>query len=310
MSRDRYFRSESADGVVRFARVSTAPDGGISVARWRAEQLAPSMFAWSGFSTDTLIASGYVEIAEPPARVVPRRPEKLKEGALVPLPGVDMSKLRAAVKKNAEAVEVLPSHLPNGLRAACATQLEDRSVVFWHLFRNGHLDSGLKYPVLALAAEFADEATPDEIIDLLVKLPTLTVLTGHDQPYGGVRKMQMTPFLPECDERHEELLWSAWRRGPEVVRARENELSADLQRALLCVRHRAGDALTPEQRAAVAQGFAAVGRPAESPLTLRVATAVAPPSMTRTTVSSGAKLAANEVATSTVGEALALFASS
>ena len=206
-------------------------------------------------------------------------------------------------------MEVLPSAL-HGITAACDDPT-DAAVVFWHLVRCGHLDDGLNYTVLDLAARFVDEASPSEIMDLLVKLPSLTVLTGNHQPFGGKRRMQLRAFLPEVDEVLEELLWSAWRRGPDVVSARAADLSPALQTGLAFVRMRCGDDVGADERAAVAAGLRATlaGADANMGLTLRVLRSLALPGATQERVDRSAKLLApDEVATSTRGEVMALFA--
>jgi hypothetical protein len=113
----------------------------------------------------------------------------------------------------------------------------DWAGLLWHMVRHGLVRPARDADLLMVLADAADAGAAAAVVDVLAGVTSISAL------YAERGYLVSDLLLPGYNLVIDRLLWAAYRDDHEVVLARANELSRDIQRALWLVRARAGEAI-------------------------------------------------------------------
>ncbi len=122
-----------------------------------------------------------------------------------------------------------------------------RRALVWHLIacRAAHPEANPH--LLYFLEDEPDAAAPEIVIEMLTRLPD-----GSSKKYFSQFSMLMDGYSLSIDK----LLFEAYRRAPDVVRAREADLNASIRLGLAFVRRRLGETISSEDSAAILKQLA------------------------------------------------------
>jgi hypothetical protein len=177
----------------------------------------------------------------------PKKAAKTKADPVVipPWPGIADDVLRSLAEKIDKAKDSY--RISDMIRKVNGDDWGQRLPIAWHLVACRAIHPETNRNILEFLGDDFESAAPEVLVDLLVRLPD-----GSSKRFFENSSLLMDGYSITIDN----LLYTAYSRAPDLVRARENELNQCLRRGLAFVRRRLGETISSEDSADILQQLA------------------------------------------------------
>ena len=162
-----------------------------------------------------------------------------------PYPGISEADLKSLATKLNKAKDSY--RVSDMIRKVNGDHWGSRHNVAWHLVACRAIHPETNPALLTFLEDEPEVPAPEVVVDMLVRLPD-----GSSERYFSQMSMLMDGYSLTIDN----LLFRTYRRAPEVVQARENELNESIRLGLSFVRRRLGEKITPEASASILKQLA------------------------------------------------------